>query len=207
MQECEYELPRRPALGSSLNIDHPLPLGENSSALSVYGRCCGAPLGFRILLSMMVLHDSQRVGLGFVLTLAVSIFLVDQLAKHVVASTMRLGEGIAVVPGILGFTHAKNLGAAAGVLSDRASILLLACIVSLAALMWLLRSFPASLYSRAGSGLLFGGAASNLVDRLFMGAVVDYVYLVGWVFNAADVGVALGAVAMTFSVLRSALSR
>ncbi len=155
----------------------------------------------------MVLHHSQRVGLGFVLTLALSIFFIDQLAKHVVMSTMRLGEGIAVVPGILGVTYARNPGGAAGILGDRVSIVLLACIVSLAALMWILRSFPASLYWRVGSGLLFGGAASNLVDRLFMGAVVDYVHLDRWVFNGADVAMAAGAVVLTLAVIRSALSR
>ncbi len=128
---------------------------------------------------MMVPHDRQRLGLGFVLTLALSIFLVDQLAKYVVVSAMRLGEGIAVVPRILSFAHTKNPGAATGIRGDSASILLVACIVSLAALMWLFRSFAALSYSRAGSGLLFGGAASNLVDRLFRGAVVDYVHLVG----------------------------
>jgi signal peptidase II len=156
---------------------------------------------------MMAPRNRQRVGLGFVLTLALSIFLVDQLAKYAVVSTMHVGEGVAVVPVILNVTHTKNPGAAAGILGERASILLLACIVSLAALMWLLRSFPASFYSRAGSGLSFGGAPSNLVHRLFIGAVVDYMHLARWVFNAGDVAVAVSAVALTFSVLRSALSR
>ncbi len=159
---------------------------------------------------MMVPRDSrQRVGLGFVLTLSLAIFFVDQLAKYVVVSTMRLGEGVAVVPGTLGITHAKNPGGAAGILGDRASILLvLACVASSVALVWLFRSFRASSSCwRVGSGLLFGGAASNLADRLFMGAVVDYVHLMRWVFNGADVAVAGGAVALTLCVLRSALSR
>ncbi len=105
---------------------------------------------------MMVPRDSrQRVGLGFVLTLSLAIFFVDQLAKYVVVSTMRLGEGIAVVPGTLGLTHAKNPGGAAGILGDRASILLvLACVAWLVAFMWLLRSFRASSSCwRVGSGL------------------------------------------------------
>ena len=160
-----------------------------------------------MLVSIMVLRNKQRGRLRFVLTLSMSIFFVDQIAKYVAASTMRLGEGIAILPGILGLTHAKNPGAAAGILGDRASILLLACIVSLAALMVLLRSFPTSFYPRVGSGLLLGGATSNLMDRLFMGAVVDYVHLVWWVFNAADGAMMVGAVALTFSALRSALSR
>ena len=157
---------------------------------------------------MTVPRNRQRVGLGFALTLALAIFFVDRLAKHVVVSTMRLGEGVAVVSGILGFTHAKNPGGAAGILGDRASILLLACVASLAAVVWLFRSFRASSSCwRVGSGLLFGGAASNLADRLFMGAVVDYVHLMLWVFNGADVAVAVGAVALTLCVLRSALSK
>ena len=105
---------------------------------------------------MMVPRDSrQRVGLGFVLTLSLAIFFVDQLAKYVVVSTMRLGEGIAVVPGTLGLTHAENPGGAAGILGDRASILLvLACVAWLVAFMWLLRSFRASSSCwRVGSGL------------------------------------------------------
>ncbi len=40
-----------------------------------------------------------------------------------------------------------------------------------------------------------------------MGAVVDYVHLMLWVFNGADVAVAVGAVALTLRVLRSALSK
>ena len=150
----------------------------------------------------------QRVGLGFVLTLSLAIFFVDQLAKYVVVSTMRLGEGVAVVPGTLGLTHAKNPGGAAGILGDRASILLLACVASLAAVVWLFRSFRASSSCwRVGSALLFGGSASNLADRLFVGAVVDYVHLMRWVFNVADVAVAVGAVALTLCVLRAALSK
>jgi signal peptidase II len=143
-----------------------------------------------------------------VLTLSLAIFSVDQLAKYVVVSTMRLGEGIAVVPGTLGLTHAKNLGGAAGILGATASILLPACVASLVALMWLLRSFRASSSCwRVGSALLFGGAASNLADRLFVGAVVDYVHLMRWVFNGADVAVAVGAVALTLCILSSALSK
>jgi lipoprotein signal peptidase len=63
---------------------------------------------------MMAPRNRQRVGLGFVLTLALSIFLVDQLAKYAVVSTMHVGEGVAVVPVILNVTHTKNPGAAAG---------------------------------------------------------------------------------------------
>lgn len=137
--------------------------------------------------------------------LALLVFCVDQLIKHIVVASMRLGERIIIVPGTLDITHMENPGAAGGILGSTGSLLLiLASIISLAALMWVLRSFPASFSSRVGCGLIFGGAASNLVDRLFVGAVVDYVdFRFWWVFNVADAAMIVGAAALTLSILRA----
>ena len=139
---------------------------------------------------------------------ALLVFCVDQLIKHLVMTSLRLGESITVVPGILSLTHIKNPGGASGILGDRGSIVLLvASILALAALAWVLRWFLTSFSSRVGSGLVFGGAASNLVDRLFAGAVTDYLELsFWWVFNLADVAILVGALVLIFSFL-SSLSR
>lgn len=59
-------------------------------------------------------------------------------------------------------------------------MLLVASIIALVALVWVLRWFPASFFSRVGSGLVLGGAASNLLDRLFIGAVTDYLDFPSW---------------------------
>ena len=139
---------------------------------------------------------------------ALLVFLLDRLIKHVVMTSLRLGESIPVVPGILSLTHLKNPGAAYGLLGDRGRVVLLvASLLALAALAWVLRWFLTSFSSRVGSGLVFGGAASNLVDRLFAGAVTDYLELsFWWVFNLADVAILVGALVLTFSFL-SSLSR
>ena len=140
---------------------------------------------------------------------AVLVFFVDRLIKHFVMTSLRLGESITVVPGILSLTHVKNPGAAYGVLGDRGSVVLLvASILALAVLAWVLRWFLTSFTSRVGSGLVFGGAASNLVDRLFAGAVTDYLELrLWWVFNLADAAILVGAVALVFSFLSSLATR
>ena len=142
------------------------------------------------------------------LTPALLVFFADRLTKHVVVTSIPLGESITVVPGILSLTHMKNPGGASGMLGDKGNALLLASIIALAALVWVLRWFPASFSSRVGSGLVLGGAASNLVDRLFIGAVTDYLdFPSWWVFNLADVAMLVGAVALVFSLLRSLASR
>ncbi len=117
----------------------------------------------------------------FVLTPALLVFFADRLTKHVVVSSIPLGESITIVPGILSLTHMKNPGGAPGILGDKGSVVLLvASIIALVALVWLLRWFPASFFSRVGSGLVLGGAASNLLERMFIGAVTDYLDFPSW---------------------------
>ena len=158
-------------------------------------------------------HSSRAVRrsptIGVSLGLALLVFLLDQLIKHIVMTSLRLGESIPVVPSILSLTHMKNPGGPSGILGDRGSIVLLvASILALAALVWVLRWFPASFSTRVGSGLVLGGAASNLVDRLFTGAVTDYVDLHSWwVFNLADAAILVGAVALVFSFRSSLATR
>ena len=140
---------------------------------------------------------------------ALLVFFVDQLIKHLVMTSLRLDHSITVVPGVLSLTYVKNPGAASGILGDRGSVVLVvASILALAALAWVLRWFLTSFTSRVGSGLVFGGAASNLVDRLFTGAVTDYLDLrLWWVFNLADAAIVVGAVALAFSFIRSLATR
>ena len=149
----------------------------------------------------------RQTSIKFILMLALVVFFLDRLMKEVVVTSLRLGEDIPLVPGILSVTYAKNPGAASGIFGDSGSIVLLASIVSLAILIWGFRLFPASLFSRVGSGLVFGGAASNLADRLFVGAVTDYVHFFWWVLNGADAAMTVGAAVLTFSVLKASASR
>ncbi len=151
----------------------------------------------------------RSTTIGVILAPALLVFFVDRLIKHFVMTSLRLGQSITVVPGVLSLTYVKNPGAAYGILGDRESVLLVvASILALAALVWVLRWFLTSFTSRVGSGLVFGGAASNLVDRLFAGAVTDYLELrLWWVFNLADAAILVGAVALVFSFLSSLATR
>ena len=136
----------------------------------------------------------RAAGLGLALALSLAVLFVDQVLKRLVESSMRLGESITVVPGVLHVTYIRNDGGAFGILAGRGDVLLLASAVALAFVLWMLLEGPTTRAMALGCGLILGGAAGNLLDRLTAGEVTDYVDLRVWpVFNAADAAIVLGA--------------
>jgi signal peptidase II len=146
---------------------------------------------------------SRSSGLGLALALALFIFLADRVLKELVESSMRLGDSIPMVPGILHLTYIKNDGGAFGILGGQGSILLLGSAVAVAFVLWMLLEGPPARLMALGCGLILGGAAGNLLDRLTAGEVTDYVDLRVWpVFNAADAAIVLGVAALLLATLR-----
>ena len=146
---------------------------------------------------------SRSAGLGLALALALFIFLVDRVLKKLVESSMKLGDSIPVVPGVLHLTYIKNDGGAFGILGGQGSILLLGSAVAVAFVLWMLLEGPPARLMALGCGLILGGAAGNLLDRLAAGEVTDYVDLRVWpVFNAADTAIVLGVSALLLATLR-----
>jgi len=146
---------------------------------------------------------SRSAGLGLALALALFIFLADLVLKELVESSMRLGDSIPLVPGILHLTYIKNDGGAFGILGGQGSILLLGSAVAVAVVLWMLLEGPPARPMALGCGLILGGAAGNLLDRLTAGEVTDYVDLRVWpVFNAADAAIVLGVAALLLATLR-----
>lgn len=108
--------------------------------------------------------------------------------------------------------HSRNPGIAFGVLADSAStgtriILIAGSLVVIGVLAWLLVAGKSgSTTGAAGLALLLGGAAGNVTDRIFHGAVTDFFEV--WLgtyhypaFNVADSAITIGAVLMVFDVL------
>ncbi len=146
---------------------------------------------------------SRSSGLSLALALALFIFLADRVLKELVESSMRLGDSIPMVPGILHLTYIKNDGGAFGILGGQGSILLLGSAVAVAFVLWMLLEGPPARLMALGCGLILGGAAGNLLDRLTAGEVTDYVDLRVWpVFNAADAAIVLGVAALLLAMLR-----
>jgi signal peptidase II len=131
----------------------------------------------------------------------------DQLTKLLVRLDIPLHDSVTVIPGVLNIVHVRNTGAAFGFLNavDFPFKGVVVALVAAAALMGI-ALYAAQLSSherlaRVGLALILGGAAGNLIDRLVLGSVVDFIDVVlggwhFWAFNVADSAITVGVVAM-----------
>src|SRR5829696_2765313 len=144
---------------------------------------------------------TRRMSLLFALALALAVLVVDQGVKSVIEGSMRIGESITLVPGFLSLTYIKNDGGAFGILGGSQMVLLVGS--TLAVVVWMLLSGRPSKPMMLGCGLILGGAAGNLFDRLSSGEVTDYIHFSFWyIFNAADSAIVVGVGLLLLSALR-----
>ena len=151
---------------------------------------------------------SRAAGLGLALTLALFVFLADQSLKRHIEGSIRLGESTSLIPDVLRLTHIENAGGAFGILDGRGGLLLLGSVIAVAFVLWMLLQGPPDRVTTLGCGLILGGAAGNLLDRLTEGVVTDYLDLEFWpleawpVFNAADAAIVFGVLVLLLAALR-----
>lgn len=125
----------------------------------------------------------------------------DQLSK---LAASRLTAAVTVIPGLLGLCYAENTGMAFSLLSGAPWLLGIfsgACMV----LGWLaLRRYCLGKPAAIAAMLMLGGAAGNMLDRLFHGYVVDMIELLFInfaIFNLADAALTIGCALMAWSLL------
>ena len=147
---------------------------------------------------------TRRASLLWAVAIAVAVFVVDQGIKSLVEGSMRVGQSISLVPGLLDLTYIKNDGGAFGILGGAGCF----CSPGAPSRSWSCsgcssRGGPRS-SPRSGCGLILGGAAGNLLDRLASGEVTDYVHFSFWyIFNAADAAIVVGVGLLLLSALRA----
>lgn len=157
-------------------------------------------------------HHAPAPSRRLELWLPLAIVIVDQLSKAAIRATLPLHESITLVPGLLDFTHVRNTGAAFGILnaSDFPFKTVLIALIATAALVGV-GLYAASLahhqlIARVGLALIIGGAAGNLLDRIAVGSVVDFVDVYWhayhfWAFNVADSAITVGVAIMMLDML------
>lgn len=129
---------------------------------------------------------------------AAAVLAADQATKAIVRATIERGDAVEVGLGIQ-LVNGRNTGIAFGFLQDAGAILVVFAVVALG----LLIAFFARHRDRPliwlPTGMLIGGAAGNVVDRIAEGAVTDFIDLPAWpAFNVADMGITLGVLALLY---------
>lgn len=154
---------------------------------------------------------APRAGLRW-LVISLVVILVDQVTKAIVLERFAEHERLGVIPGLLDWTLRFNEGVAFSFLVggpewQRYGLAAFALTVAVVFAVWLAR-LPAHDKLQATSiALVIGGAVGNVIDRLRLGHVVDFilVYRGGWefpAFNVADSAICVGAALLAIATLR-----
>jgi signal peptidase II len=141
-----------------------------------------------------------------------SILALDQLSKQIVLRTLPLHDTINILPGLLDLTHVQNTGAAFGLLNAAEFPYKPAIMIGIAAIALVaIAAYGAQLgfherMARFGLSLILGGAFGNLIDRAFIGHVVDFVDVYWgnshfWAFNVADAAISVGAILVLLDMI------
>ncbi len=119
----------------------------------------------------------------------------DLLTKHLAQQDLKFFTPVWLVPGALSLTRVSNAGAAFGLMGGGGPVLV---VVGAAAVVLLPVLAPRILGGTLGVplGLMWGGSAGNLYDRLTGGQVVDFIHVRFWpgIFNLADLAIVVGGV-------------
>ncbi len=135
----------------------------------------------------------------FVLLLGLAIVLLDQITKQWIRAAFTNGESLPVIKGFFNLVYVRNDGAAWNMLSGHGLILILISVVALALLLIYRRSFLQEQFShKILLGLMMGGIIGNLIDRIRIGWVTDFLdFHIGThhypSFNVADSAICIAA--------------
>lgn len=140
----------------------------------------------------------------WILIIAASVIL-DQASKWIVVNAMEYGESIVLIKNIFSFQYIHNYGAAWGMFSNHRWVFMLITSVALIAMPIILYRYRKMHFLFGLSLSLFiGGAIGNMIDRIFLGYVVDFfqfTFIDFPIFNIADICVVCGAIIMMVYVI------
>ena len=143
---------------------------------------------------------------GLLIGLATFIVFIDQLTKVLVRQNLTLGETWMPWKWLEPYArivHWQNTGAAFGIFQNANLILMiLSIIVSIAIVIYYQKVDPKDLLGRIAISMQFGGALGNLVDRIKLGHVTDFISVGNFpVLNVADACVTVGVSLLVLSIL------
>jgi signal peptidase II len=136
------------------------------------------------------------------------VIVIDQLTKALVRANLAIGE-VWFDAGFLQIIHVQNTGAAFGIFKDHSLTFIITAaigVIVILVLVFLLRSrwrFLESMWVRVAMALVMGGViGNNLIDRVRMGYVTDFVDFKIWpAWNVADASIIIGVIIIVYRLI------
>lgn len=141
----------------------------------------------------------KRYLIGIIVILI--IIILDQTSKFLITNFFNVGDTLTIIRNFFNLTYHKNLGAAFGIFQG--SILFLICI-SLLILVYLIKEMKKSISNKLifySFITLIGGLIGNLIDRVFLGYVRDFLEFKIFnynapIFNVSDICITIGVISL-----------
>jgi len=146
------------------------------------------------------------------LPLTAGVLILDQVSKSAVSAALKMHEIRPIIHGLLNLTRVHNTGAAFGLLAGQPSILrtlffLAVSLLAMGVVIWMLFRLPTDQkVEHVALSLIFGGALGNVIDRVRLGEVIDFIDVYyrsyHWpAFNVADSAITVGVILLMYRVL------
>jgi len=139
--------------------------------------------------------------------LAVITLISDQLSKLLIEANIHLNEAFTIIDDFFWLRYTNNYGAAWGVFSERTFLLVGVSLVAILVLIRYINTFSSNKRNIYAFGILLGGITGNLLDRLFLGYVRDFLSfnIFGYkfpVFNLADIAIFIGVTLLIYAIIK-----
>ena len=130
----------------------------------------------------------------------------DQIIKYWALDYLKEVKSIPIINNIFNLTYVENRGAAFGMLQNNQTIFILVALVASCFGLYCLHTNKVNKIGKIGILLVISGALGNLIDRIKLGFVVDYLdfhIIWSYVFNLADCFVVVGTILLCFYIITS----
>jgi len=149
------------------------------------------------------MKNTEKQKLLIISIIAIAVLFFDQLTKIIVTANMQLSQSIPVINKVFHLTYIQNTGASFGILSGSNSLLIWFTIIAIGIIIYFYDAIPKSKSAFVLVALIIGGALSNVLDRLRLGYVVDFLDFRIWPsFNIADAALTVGAIGLIIYLMR-----
>lgn len=145
--------------------------------------------------------QARRQAFGRAAFVMLWVVVLDQVTKHTIGTSIQPGQVKTLIPGVLQLVYERNRGVAFGFLGGGGALVYVLEGVALVALIAYLARRPDRPWLWLPTGMLLGGAIGNLIDRVALGSVIDFIKLPHWpAFNFADMSITFGVIILVLVV-------
>ncbi len=146
------------------------------------------------------MNKKTLIGAGVILFL-------DQITKIIVDLTLNLNSSLKVIKNFFYITYIHNYGAAWGIFQNKTFFLIVLSIIALIIIYRYSNTFVINKRNMIAFSFLLGGITGNLLDRLFLGYVRDflsfYIFKYNYpIFNLSDAFICIGVILLIISIYR-----